>query len=302
MSNTNKFFDFFNNSAEERLYRDLINETVYIYGVDAVYLRRDSDSQIDLLFGEDPTSAFTTAYPVAIYIQDVDNFTGMGNMFGKFGVEIRNQVRFLLTKDSFNSSVLQNNQSNYNLSPNAILRPREGDLLWLENFKALFEIKFADNEYFFYTFGNTKTYGWSLTCEKFRYSNERIETGVDSLQNTMDNVVAAYAFTMANTAASYSYQIGEPVFQGANANTATATATIVAWNLPTLTLTLKYIQGVFNVNNTIIGANSGAIFTLVSNNLLEQVNPNTDDNNDLAEAGEVVLNFNENNPFGEPTS
>jgi hypothetical protein len=104
---------------------------------------------------------------------------------------------------------------------------------------------------------------------------------------------------MANTANSYSYTIGEAVYQGVNAAAATANATIVSWNLPSLTLKLKNIQGVFNVNSAIVGANSGATFNLVSYNLLQQVNPNIDNNNDLNIEGENIIDETESNPFAD---
>lgn len=267
---------------------------------------RESGSSVDLLFGEDPTSVFKTVYPMEVYVMSVDGFDG-GEIYSKFGLEVRKQAKFLVTNKAFRNGVAAENPSNYVGSPNVygqsdiLKRPREGDLLWLNNFAALFEIKYVDEEYFFYAFGNSKIYGYAMTCEKFRYSNERVATGVAAVDDAIDNVVAAYAYTMANTANSYSYQIGEAVYQGTNVSFATANATIIDWDLPTLTLTLKNIQGVFMTNNTIIGANSGAIFTLVSYNQLEQVNPNIDNNNDLAIEGEDVLNFSEINPFGDPT-
>jgi hypothetical protein len=301
---TNKFFTNFDDIAEQRLYNDLINETVYTYGIDCQYLPRESSSSVDLLFGEDPTSVFTSAFPVAVYVQSVDNFEG-GEIFSKFGIEVRKQARFLITKDSFNATVSAENQNNYLGSPNVygssdvFTRPREGDLLWMSNFNALFEIKYVDEEYFFYTFGNNKIYGWSMVCEKFRYSNERVETGVVALDTAIENVVVGYAYTMANTYNSSSYQIGEPVWQGTNAASATASATILDWNQSTLTLMLKDIQGLFITNTAIVGANSGAQFNLVSDNLLQQVNPNIDNNEDVANEGEDVINWSESNPFGE---
>lgn len=297
MSPTSPYFNEFSDVPEQRLYADLIQETVYNYGIDCMYMTRQSASNVDLLFGEDPTSVFTVALPMEVYVQSVDSFEG-GELFSKFGLEVRKQARFLVTTRTFDRAVATQAANNYYGQANnvAILqRPREGDLVWLQNFDALFEIKFVDEDYFFYTFGKNNVYGYSLVCEKFRYSNEVVATGIDEVDSAMLNITAAYAFIMANTQGSYSYNIGERVTQGNNS------ATIVSWNLPTLTLVLNNIQGEFQVNSAITGANSGAVFTMVSDNLLENVNPNIDNNTDLANEGVDVLNFSEENPFGEPS-
>jgi hypothetical protein len=303
---TNKYFNNFNDIPQERLYEDLINECVQIYGIDSLYMPRKSGSSVDLLFGEDPTSKFTLALPVELYVQSVDNFEG-GELFSKFGLEVRKQARFLITNRSFQRSVAAQNPGNFYQSPDSLdqldvlTRPREGDLIYMPNFKALFEIVYADEEYFFYTFGNSKIYGYSLVVEKFRYSNEVVSTGVPEIDDTVNNIVGAYAFIMANNYASKPYAAGEALWQGPNPANATANGTCISWNLPTLTLIVKDIQGTFLANAPIQGANSGAQFMLVSNNLLQQVNPNIDNNADLAAEGEEFLNFSEIDPFGDPT-
>jgi Virus neck protein len=284
---TNLYFDNFTANNEQRLYDDLINECVQIYGIDAFYMPMTSDSKIDLLFGEDPTKIFTSAYPVEVYVQSVDNFEG-GELFSKFGLEVKKQARFLVTRRSFQKNI-----------PSQFTRPQEGSLLWLPNFQALFEIKYTDEEMFFYTFGNTKIYGYSMICEKFRYSNERINTDIDQIDDTMDTVVTAYNYLMANVGTG-SYLQGELVFQGTNAAAATANASVVSWNLPSGTLVLKHVQGIFTVNSNIVGTISGAQYNLLSSNTRQDVNSLLDNNSELQQEANAVLNWTENNPFGEP--
>jgi hypothetical protein len=301
---TNKYFNNFNDKAEQRLYEDLLHECVQTYGIDALYLVRDSESQIDLLFGEDPTSKFTRSYPVEVYVQSVDNFEG-GELFSKFGLEVKKQARFLIMNRAFQNSVAAESPSNYPhqtdittqyINQNAVkilFRPREGDLLWMKNFHALFEIKFCDEEHLFYTFGNSKIYGYSMVCEKFRYSNERIVTGVADLDDTINSVIPAFNFTMvANGAGAFTE--GELVYQpGAN-------ATVISWDLPSLTLTLKHINGIFHVNTAIVGQNSRASYVLASTAIIDDVNRNLDNNAQLEAEGQSIINFSEDNPFATP--
>ena len=277
---TSKYFDLFKNPAEQDLYNELIKETIYINGIDAFYLPRTSESTQDLLFGEDPTSKFTESYPTAVYVQTVDSFEG-GELFSKFGLEVRKQARFLISKDHFHKDV-----------PSTYSRPREGDLLWMRNFGALFEIKYCDEEYFFYNFGNKNIYGFSMVCEKFRYSNERVDTGVTDLDDTVDKVVPAFEYILA--AGVGTYQIGELV------TTPNANAEVVTWNLPTLTVSLKHINGRIVVGDVLTGANSGAVFTVANTAILNDIN-NGMSNNELVEnEGTPIINFTETNPFGDP--
>lgn len=302
---TNKYFNNFNDKAEQRLYEDLLHECVQTYGIDAEYLPRDTESQVDLLFGEDPTSKFTRAYPVEVYVQSVDNFEG-GELFSKFGLEVRKQARFLIMNRSFQNSVASESPTNFPhkvdvtqqyLNQNAakiLFRPREGDLIWMRNFNALFEIKFCDEEHLFYTFGNSKIYGYSMVCEKFRYSNERITTGVKDLDDTIDSVIPAFNYIVQSANGSGKFLQGEIVYQaGANAE-------VITWDKPSLTLTLKHINGTFVVNTAIHGTLSGASYVLANTAVIEDVNRNLDNNAQIEAEGQTIINFSEDNPFATP--
>jgi hypothetical protein len=287
---TNLFFNNFNSRPEQRLYEDLINETVKQWGIDCYYLPRSSESSIDLIFGDDPTKKFEQSYPVEVYVKNVDNFEGQ-ELFSKFGLEIQHQMRFLMTTRSFKSRV-----------PSIYGRPREGDLVWLTNFQALFEIKFVNQQHFFYAFGNKNFYGFELVCERFRYSNERVDSGLVEIDDAINTVVSAYNFILNNdpTSANATYILNESVYQGANVATSTATAVVVSWDKPTLTLKLKDIKGIFAPNTRIIGAESNSNFSLVSVDLLDDRNNFLDNNRELGVIREI-LDFSEKNPFGEPT-
>jgi hypothetical protein len=68
------------------------------------------------------------------------------------------------------------------------VRPKEGDLIYLPVTHDLFEILFADHEEVFYQLG--KIYVWKITCEKYRFSHETIDTGIsdiDSIATELEN-------------------------------------------------------------------------------------------------------------------
>lgn len=284
---TNVFFNNFNARNEQSLYEELIGEVIQIYGIDSFYLPRTSESSFDLLFGDDPTKKYDSAYPVEVYIKNVDEFEGE-DLFTKFGIEVRKQVRFIMPNRAFKQRV-----------PSEYKRPREGDLLWLSNFRALFEIKFVNEENFFYAFGSDHLYGFELICEKFRYSDERMEVGIEAIEDKIDEVITAYEYIMQANGIS-SYAISESVYQGANVSSATATADVCRWDRPTRKLELKNIKGTFVANSLVIGVTSGATWNIASYNTLEDTNADQNDNTLLQEEAESFLDFSEDNPWGEP--
>jgi len=284
----NHYFNNFNSKAEQRLYEDLIGETVKIWGIDSFYIPRSSESEVDLIFGDDPTKVFGAAYPVEVYVKNVDSFDGQ-ELFSKFGLEIQNQISFLMPTRAFKARV-----------PSDYQRPREGDLLWLTNFEALFEIKHTNQQFFFYAFGNQNFYGFELICERFRYSNEKVTTGILEIDAAIDSVSTYYDFSMVSQGVG-TYQLGETVYQGDSLESSTASAVVVSWNLPSCTLQLKEIKGLFLTNNSIIGASSNASYMLFSYNQLNNEDNPLDNNYELGLLADQILDFSEQNPFGEPT-
>lgn len=288
---TNVYFNNYSAKGEQRLYEDLINETIKIWGIDAYFLPRTSQSTLDLIYGEDPVKKFDESYPVEVYVKNVDNFEG-NEMFSKFGIEIQHQVRFIVSTRAYKARV-----------PPKYSRPREGDLMWLTNFQALFEIKFVNQQHFFYAFGNQNFYGFELICERFRYSDELIESGVIELDDAVNTKAFTYKYIMNNDAtdANATYRLSEQVYQGANLASANVYGTVVSWDKPTLSLKLKNVHGTFAANTRIIGNYSNANFSMNVVNRLDNTNDYLDNNSDIKDLADDYLDFSETNPFGEPT-
>ena len=109
--------------SEQNLYEDLIIESIKIYGQDLYYLPRDLVN-VDDVFREDPTSKFNSSYQIEMYVDNVDGFDGEGDLFTKFGVEIRDQVTLTVARRRWEESVLK-----YDNEIKGI-RPLEGDLIF----------------------------------------------------------------------------------------------------------------------------------------------------------------------------
>ena len=175
---TNFYFQSGNTSgttAEQRLIEDLIIESLKIYGHDVFYLPRTLVDE-DTIFDEDTLSQFTQAYPLEMYLENVDGYEGEGDLFTRFGIEVRDQATFVLARRRWDELVAT---SGGIFTQDT--RPSEGDLLYFEKTKSLFEIRQVQFQDPFYQAG--KLYVYKLVCELFEYSSEVIDTGVTSLDN-----------------------------------------------------------------------------------------------------------------------
>ena len=175
---TNFYFQSGNTSgtsSEQRLIEDLIIESLKIYGHDVYYLPRTLIDE-DTIFDEDTLSQFTQAYPLEMYLENVNGYEGEGDLFTRFGIEIRDQATFVLARRRWEQMV-DTSGGVFQLDT----RPAEGDLLYFEKTNSLFEIKIVEFQDPFYQVG--KLYTYRLVCELFEYSSEVIDTGITQLDN-----------------------------------------------------------------------------------------------------------------------
>ena len=124
-------------------------------------------------------------------------------------------------------------------------------------------------------------------------------TRKEEIEDKIDEVITAYEYVMQANGIS-SYAISETVYQGASLGSATAIADVCRWDRPSRKLELKNIKGKFVANSLVIGATSGATWNIASYNILEDTNVDQNDNYLLQQEAGDILNFDENNPFGDP--
>ena len=113
---------YFNNKvvSEQMLYEDLIVEALQIYGQDVIYIPRTL-TNYDNLMGESIAADFADGYNIEMYLDNADGFGGEGDLFSKFGVEIRDQATLIVSKlrweklTSYSNNLINND------------RPSEGD-------------------------------------------------------------------------------------------------------------------------------------------------------------------------------
>ena len=173
---TNVYFST-GTTSEQKLYEDLIIEQLKIYGQDVYYLPRKIANK-DTIFGEDPASSFDDSYIIEMYVDNTDGYMGEQEIIKKFGLELRDDIKFTVSKLRW-ETLISNNSDLQNT-----LRPNEGDLVYFPTTKAFFEIQFVEHEQPFYQQSALPVY--KLSCTKFEYSSERIDTGITEIDATED--------------------------------------------------------------------------------------------------------------------
>ena len=187
---TNVYFDT-GTTSEQRLYEDLIIEQLKIYGQDVFYLPRKIANK-DTIFGEDPASSFDDSYIIEMYVDNVDGYMGEQEIIKKFGLELRDDIVFTLSKARWETLVKNN-------SDLTAERPQEGDLVYFPTTNAFFEIQFVEHEQPFYQQSNLPTY--KLSCTRFEYSSERLDTGIaaiDSVEDSLTTDTMQFQFSLEN--------------------------------------------------------------------------------------------------------
>jgi len=163
--------------AEKRLYENLIIEGLKIYGQDVYYLPRTLVNR-DLILGEDVASKFNAAYLAEMYMETTEGFAGQQEIINKFGLEIREDTTFMVSKRRWLDLVDD---------PATLIvsgRPNEGDIIYMPLMNSFFEIQFVEDQEPFFQLGQLPVY--KLRCTRFEYSSERLDTGVADIDKAED--------------------------------------------------------------------------------------------------------------------
>jgi hypothetical protein len=282
---TNVFFNHAVNT-EQHLYEDLVVESLRIYGHECYYLPRNVIEE-DTILGEDIQSTYGDAYSVEMYIENVDGFEGEGDLFSKFGVQVRDQATFVLSLRSWERFI----SLDANLATS--LRPNEGDIIFFPMSGSVFEIKFVEHENPFYQVG--KLFVFKMQCELFEYSGEDFDTGIESIDIVEDEQAYTIQMNMA-TGGSGDYTLNENLtLSGA------VVGEVVAWRGDDRLLTIKDNTKTLQVNDVLVGASSTASYTIQTiTDVLTMGNDAMSQNKEFEDKDTSYLDFSEVNPFGEP--
>jgi hypothetical protein len=290
---TNLYFNNFpkNITSEQLLVEDLVIEAMKIHGMDVYYMPRTSRDRVDYLYGEDPLKTYTTAYPIEMYLEDVTGMEGEGDFVSKFGLEIRDETTFLLSRRRFAATVPQ-------------IRPNEGDLIYVPLVQNLFEITFVEHENaqaMYYTLGRGRggnVYVYALKLKQYVFSNEIIQTGFVEID---DQVRDEYPRTRLSLSAGGTGKFvnDEIVYQGTDLANATVTGLVYDFT-PNTTIDVYRTIGTFNTG-ILKGNTSNAQWTIsvvsdtaTMNNAFEDIV----DNARIESESDAIIDWTETNPFG----
>ncbi len=287
---TNPHFDHETLKSEQLLIEDLTVESIQIHGSDMLYLPRDILNE-DFLYGEDQQSEFNKGHWLEMYVDGVDEFGGEGDFFAKFGLEVRDEAFFVAAKRRFQEQVSH------------LEHPREGDLIYWPITKKLFEIKHVDHENPFYNLGKLHTY--RMTVQLFRYAQEEFDTGIPEIDDVDPDrgYGAQMVFAVGGTG---EFDEGEVVFTSPTAGdlpNATARAIVVAWDPDERLLVVNKVVGTFVDANVVENEALTVSHTIETDGAPPVANVPADeaaDNFDIQQAADDIINFSEDNPFGDP--
>ena len=175
---------------EQDLYEDLVIESLKFYGQDVYYIPREIVNK-DKVFLDDVPSRFSDAYKIEMYAENIEGFEGEGDLFSKFGVELRDQATFVVARRRW-KKLVGDKLDSYNF------RPREGDLIYLPLSQSIFEIFKVETETPFYQLSQLPTF--RLQCELFEYNDEDFDTDIDDIDIVESESAYQYKLTMKSPA------------------------------------------------------------------------------------------------------
>jgi len=265
--------------GEQNLYEDLIIEQLKVFGHDVYYMPRTLVKE-DKLFGEDVLSQFNNAYMIEMYMEEVEGYGGDKELISKFGLEIRDEVNFVVSRRIWEQTVTND--------PNIIVstRPNEGDLIYFPRIQKIFQIDFVDHDDPFFQVDNLPVY--KLSCSTYEYSHEALDTGVtaiDAIETEASLDALFYQITMEQPGTLNEWMGLEDGLGYVDLETATESGYLVGetdtYNGNMLMETGDYIVNEEYVIDTI----------------------DEEAKNEFIETeADLILDFTEKNPFGEPST
>ncbi|MGA1048930.1 MAG: hypothetical protein ACO3UU_13055, partial [Minisyncoccia bacterium] len=259
------------------------DEQIKLFGTDIYYLPRtllNNNTLDDIIY-----SKFEDQFQIEMYLQNVEGF-GQSEFISKFGLKVTDEIKFIVSQRRWIQEATANEYK-------SIIRPLEGDLLFFPLTKDLYEIKFVEVEAVFHQFGKLQFY--QITAEIYEMGNESIDTGIADI-DLIENILSpAINIVMLSGSGTIPYKVGETV----TGSISDVTAKVSKWNPTTRTLTVITRKGTFVEEEILTGSESNAEWEVQSFNTQED--PNTDyvQNKYIQNESNVILDFNEKNPFGE---
>ena len=174
----------FDNMSKSPIVQDMVEEVVDVVGFTAKYLPRKYGTAVDPIFGEDPSSKFDTVWEFNVLIDDYQEYGDIGDFYGKFGVQVTDEMKVSFTKKDFAEQTVATDDDT----------PIAGDLLFFTDAEALFEVTFVGHDSSFYPSPEGPQYIWTLTLKPWEYGGEDIDVSdaeITAVETEIESAVNA---------------------------------------------------------------------------------------------------------------
>jgi len=302
--------------SEQHLYEDLIIESLKIYGQDVYYIPRTLVNR-DNVLNEDPASKFDDAYLIEMYIENVDGFEGAGDLYSKFGLEIRDEATFIVSRRQWEKMIGI-------FSDLTDPRPQEGDVIFLPMTNSFFEISYVEDDNPFFQLSDIPVY--RMQCSLFEYNDEDFDTGVGEIDAKAEQSAYQLSMNVAPAVAGNHFDVGEIIRQELVAADGDTPAVVVFGEVVDRTKSTDLVTQIsianigvtgsstyrnFVVDNTkpLTGDDTGytATVTTIYDSIADASSGRmlaTDggaQNMDFEIDADGFIDFSESNPFGDPS-
>jgi hypothetical protein len=201
-----------------------------------------------------------------MYIETSEGFAGSQELISKFGLEIREDTTFMVSKRSWDYHVGQKD------SLIAEGRPNEGDIIYYPLMNSFFEIQFVEDQEPFFALGQLPVY--KLRVTRWEYSSEELNTGltaIDTAEDTYTLNTLNYKFTLESGQVALDGEGSIQLEQG------------YATGQPAFLLNEEYTEAAIQTQSK----------------FAQNTDLDTEAGFDTASALDDILDFTERNPFGE---
>ena len=267
--------DGIGSDIEKRLIQDLIVENLKIYGHAVYYLPRTLVNR-DLILGEDSASRFDDSYLIEMYFETVEGFQGEQEIISKFGLEVREDTTFVVSKRRFQEQV----DDSANLMIDG--RPNEGDVIYYPLMNKFFEVAFVEDQEPFFQLGSLPVY--KLRCKSFEYSSEEFNTGNSDIDQADDrkslDTTLQYQFLLEDGTNSLTSSSGRLILESGD-----------KFGNPQYLIQEEY--------DDITTDGDAATSIQTKSAYADNLDLDTAAGFDTATVSDDILDFTENNPFGE---
>ena len=216
-----------------------------------------------------------------------------------FGLEVRDQITLTVSRRRFKELNFETDGRD--------AEPKAGDLIYFPLTDGLFTILDVQATNVFYQTGTLQSF--DLVCELFSYSDEKIDTGIEEIDDIEEKQSFVRTFELASSpAVSGTFQVGETVTGGSSSKT----GEVRKWDYTTRYLYLINMTGNFTVGEILTGqqvfpqayetkqTTDEAVETLSA--IEAGVEDEITSNKQIETDADSILDFTEGNPFSEGTN